>query len=145
MKGTPLAIEQAIRAQLLDDAAATSYVLDLASYPGAKSILWLFAIGATDVAPSVMKIQEDDAKNSATALTSASEVHDFATKPGTGSDGGIFGVLIPLDGNRERYQQAAFTAGNGTAGINVCCLALVIGPDSDFDASSMGLTVFEQP
>lgn len=144
MKGTPIAIEQAIRSQLLDNAAATPYTLDLADYSGAKSILFIFAIGATDIAPSVMKIEESDARSDVNTLTGATDVHDFVTKPSGTSDGGLFGVQVTLDGNRKRYIGPAFTAGDGAAGINVCCLALVIGPDSDFDAASYGLTVFEE-
>ena len=128
----------------LDNAAATSTSIDLADYPGAKGVLWVYGLGATDVAPAVMKIQEADARASATSLTTPTDLHDVVTKPGTGSDNGLFGVFVPLDKARKRYQQAAFTAGNGTAGTFVSVLAIVIGGDHDFDATSFGLTSLEQ-
>lgn len=145
MKLPAIAAFHGIRpAAILDNTSATGYVLDLASYPGAKGVLWIFGIGATDVAAAAMKIQQSDTKGSATSLTSGVDLHDFTTKPGATSDGGLYGVFIGLDVARKRYQLPVFTAGNGTSGTYVWAAAFVIGGDNDFDATDLGLTVFEE-
>lgn len=131
-------------AAILDDTAATSTVLDLASYPGAKGILWVFGLGATDIAPAVMKIQEADAKSDATTLTTPSDVKDFTTKHGATDDGKLWGVYVPLDEARKQYQQAAYTAGDGAAGTFVWCIAIPVGGDHDFNAASFGFGNYEQ-
>ncbi len=135
-----LKAHNAIRPQVLDGAAADGYVLDLADYAGAKAVLWLFSIGATVADATVLKVQESDTKTDATTLGgTASAVKSASSMPDSADDGDIIGILVPLQGDRKRYQQAAFTADSEGAGIAICCTALVIGGDSDFDATDMGL------
>jgi hypothetical protein len=140
-----LAAHNAIRPQLADNTTPDSYVLDLADHANAKAVLWLFKLGATDVAATAMKVQESDTKTDATTLGGTpSDVKAASAMPGATDDGNIYGILVPLDGSHKRYHQAVFTAGDGTSGIYVDCTALVVGGDSDFDATDMGLAALYQ-
>jgi hypothetical protein len=136
-------------AAIKDNAAFSCNVLDLAlpAWQGVKGILWLLQLGVTDKALAVQKLQEADAKDSATALTAGStaDVHDFTTKASATDDGEIHALYVPMDEARKRYQNLALTAGNGTSGTYLSALAIGIGAGNwNGNAASMGLGNFEQ-
>lgn len=101
-----------------DNAAWTSTVFDT---QGVTSITVEIIIGATDIAFATLKVQEADAKSSATALTSGTDITgaDFSvsgTLPSATADDTIVSVTIPITGARKRYINLSATAGDGAAG-----------------------------
>lgn len=101
-------------AVIKDDAAFDSYVIDTAELNyGEFHVL----LGATDIAPAVFRVMESDTKTDSTTLGGTpAEVLDVATKPGAGSDNGIWVIGLDLTKARKRYIQLQVTAGDGTAG-----------------------------
>lgn len=130
-----------------DNAAFVSNVLDKQTDvpQDAKGVLLIFQFGATDIAMAVQKIMQSDTETNATTLGGVpTAVHDFTTKAGAGDDNGLFGVYIPMSKWTERYLQAQGTAGNGTNGTYLSCLAVFDHPGSSgVTAADLGMTVVE--
>jgi hypothetical protein len=126
-------------AAILDNAAATSTCVDTAGYDWA---LFVVTLGATDIAATVLRVQESDTTSTATALASGATVTglDFtASLPSATDDNEPWAFAYPLKG-RKRYQQVQFTAGDGSAGTYVAAQCHLFNGDSvAFDATSMGL------
>ncbi len=115
-----------IRPQTIDNATATSYVIDTV---GVDYVNIDVVIGDTDVAMATLKVQESDVYSSATALGGTPNdvtgaVYGTSTNPDTGStsalpsatdDGKIFSFSINTQA-RKRYLQLVAVAGNGTTG-----------------------------
>lgn len=110
---------------IVNNGAYTSNVIDCA---GADYLEVDVALGFTDAALSVLKLQEADAKTSATALTSGVDITGFifgtSVSPDTGStsvlptgtdDNKVFRFRVPLQG-RKRYINLSATAASGTTG-----------------------------
>lgn len=117
-----------IAPQVLDNATATSFVVDTA---GLDYVNIDVVVGTTDIALTTLKVQESDSVTNATTLSSPSDVTGliYGTSPlgDTGAtsalptatdDNKIFSFEINTQG-RRRYLQLVATAGNGTTGVAI--------------------------
>jgi hypothetical protein len=109
----------AILPQTLDNATATSYVIDTA---GVDYVNIDVVIGATDIALTALKVQESDAITDSTTLSSGADITGLvygangSTLPSATDDNKIFSFEINTQG-RKRYLQLVAVAGNGTTGV----------------------------
>lgn len=107
--------------QVLDNATATSYVIDTA---GVDFVNIDVVIGATDVALTALKVQESDSKTDSTTLSSGADITGLvygangSTLPSATDDNKIFSFEINTQG-RKRYLQLIAVAGNGTTGVAI--------------------------
>lgn len=107
--------------QVLDNATATSYVIDTA---GVDFVNIDVVIGATDIAMTTLKVQESDAITNSTTLTSGADITGLvygangSTLPSATDDNKIFSFEINTQG-RKRYLQLIAVAGNGTTGVAI--------------------------
>lgn len=118
---------------IVDNAAFTSNVIDTVGYDRA---LILVTLGALDIAVAALKVQEADAKSSATALTSGADVTGLvfgtsntiagsaSTLPAATDDNKVYAFEIDLR-NRKRYLQVALTGGDGAAGSYASAVAIL--------------------
>jgi len=107
----PMILPQAI----LDNATATSNVVDLS---GAKYCYIKVQLGATDIAMTVLKVQESDARTDATTLTSGADITGLTfagSLPSATDDNKTYLFAFPTEG-RKRYVNLVATVGDGTAG-----------------------------
>lgn len=133
-------------AVIKDNAAYTSYVLDKQTFlpTGAKGVLFVASLGATDIAPAVFKVQQAAAASDTTTLTTPSDVKDVTTKPAATDDNGLFGIYVPISKWTQRYLQLAATAGNGTNGTYLSAIAIAdMEGDGAITADALGLTSLE--
>lgn len=115
-------------AAIVDNASLVCQVVDTQGFRYAR---YVFYFGAMDIAASALKVQEADAKSSATALTSGADVAgavygtstndagSASTLPSATDDDKFFTVEIDLRG-RKRYLNPVVTLGDGAAGTFVC-------------------------
>lgn len=110
----------AILPQTLDNATATSYVIDTA---GVDYVNIDVVIGTTDIAMTTLKVQESDTKTDSTTLSSGADItglvygaSGYAALPSATDDNKIFSFEINTQG-RKRYLQLVAVAGNGTTGV----------------------------
>lgn len=109
----------AILPQTLDNATATSYVIDTA---GVDYVNIDVVIGTTDIAMTTLKVQESDAITNSTTLTSGADITGLvygangSSLPSATDDNKIFSFEINTQG-RKRYLQLVAVAGNGTTGV----------------------------
>jgi hypothetical protein len=109
----------AILPQTLDNATATSYVIDTA---GVDYVNIDVVIGTTDIAMTTLKVQESDTKTDATTLSSGADITGLvygangSSLPSATDDNKIFSFEINTQG-RKRYLQLVAVAGNGTTGV----------------------------
>jgi hypothetical protein len=132
---------------VVDNATYTSNVIDCA---GADYLEVDVIVGTTDVALATLKLQESDAKSSATALTTGADISGFvygtSTDPDSGStsalpaddkDNKVFQFRVPLQG-RKRYINLIAVAGNGTTGTYLAAVGTLAkleqGPTSATEA-----------
>lgn len=121
----------AVLPQVLDNATATSYVIDTA---GVDFVNIDVIIGATDIALTALKVQESDVKTDATTLSSGTDVtglvYGTSTLPENGAtsalptdtdDNKVFTFFVNTQG-RKRYLQLVATAGNGTTGVAIAAV-----------------------
>lgn len=109
-------------AAIIDNAAVTIAELDRREFDYAEIMV---IIGATDIALTVMKVQESDTTGSGfTDITGAvaSGTTGDGRLPTATDDDKVFTFLIDMKG-RKRFLQAAVTVGDGTAGAFVTVLA----------------------
>lgn len=132
MYGTDKKIVNAILpVAIVNNAAVSSLVIDTLGFAYLEIVVQL---GATDIALTAFKVQEADAKSSATALTSGADVTGtvFGTDtadtgsasvlPGATDDNKIYKFEIDLRG-RKRYLQVQATVGNGSTGAFLAAIA----------------------
>ena len=115
-------------AAIVDNASLTCQVVDTQGFRYAR---YVFYFGAMDIAASALKVQEADAKSSATALTSGADITgavygtstndagSTSTLPSATDDDKFFTIEIDLRG-RKRYLNPVVTLGDGVAGTYVC-------------------------
>lgn len=108
--------------QVLDNATATSYVIDTA---GVDYVNIDVVIGATDVALTALKVQESDVATDSTTLDTGADITGLvygasgaAALPTATDDNKIFSFEINTQG-RKRYLQLVAVAGNGTTGVAI--------------------------
>jgi hypothetical protein len=114
-------------AAIVDNASLTCQVVDTQGFRYAR---YVFYFGAMDIAAAALKIQEADAKSSATALTSGADITgavygtstndagSTSTLPSATADDTFVTVEIDLRG-RKRYLNPVATMGDGAAGTFV--------------------------
>jgi hypothetical protein len=121
----------AVLPQVLDNATATSYVIDTA---GVDFVNVDVVLGATDIAMTTLKIQEADVASNSTTLTSPTDVtglvYGTSTIPEDGTtsalptatdDNKVFTFFVNTQG-RKRYLQLVAVAGNGTTGVAIAAV-----------------------
>ena len=136
-------------AAIVDNASLTCQVVDRQGFDYAR---YVFYFGAMDIAASALKVQESDAKSSATALTSGADISGavFGTSnqdtgavsvlPSATDDDKFFTVEIDLRG-RKRYLNPVVTLGDGAAGTFVCAWCeLYRGENVPTSASQKGVS-----
>jgi len=118
---------------LHDNESLTCNVIDCAGYDDLEII---FMLGATDIAVTALKLQEADAKTSATALTSGADVAgsifgtsnndtgSASTLPSATDDNKLYSFKVDLRG-RKRYLLPVVTFGDGTVGGYGAVIALL--------------------
>jgi len=124
-------VQTVIPAAVVNNGSVTCQVIDTKGFDYLEvSIL----LGATDIALTALKLQESDAKASATALTGgvdiagtvfgtdANDTGSASTLPSATDDNKIFKFEIDLRGRKE-FVLPVITVGNGTTGAFVAGLA----------------------
>lgn len=124
-------VQTVIPAAAVNNGSVTCQVIDCYGFDYLEVSIQL---GATDIALSALKLQESDAKASATALTGgaditgtvfgtdANDTGSTSTLPSATDDNKVFKFEIDLRG-RKRYVLPVITVGNGTTGAFVAALA----------------------
>ena len=123
---------RSIDPQVVDNATATSYVIDTL---GTVETHFVFNVGTTDIAMTTLKVQESDSITDATTLDTGADITglvlgtsvdpiDGSTSalPSATDDGKAFAFSVKNQG-RKRYLQVIAVAGNGTTGVALGCQA----------------------
>lgn len=114
---------------LIDDASLTTTTLDTQGFSYCRIFV---VLGATDIALTALKVQEDDDVNLGTVAdvtgliygTSADIAGSTSALPSATDDNKCFAFEISLQG-RKRYLDLVATVGNGSAGGYVTAFALL--------------------
>lgn len=126
-------VEVIAPAAIVDNASPTTNVIDTQGFRYCEIYVQL---GAMDIAMTALKVQESDAKASATALTSgaditgtvmgtdANDTGSTSTLPSATSDNSFIKFEIDLRG-RKRYLDLAATCGDGAAGTYISAFAIL--------------------
>jgi hypothetical protein len=124
-------------AAIIDNAAATTNVIDTLGFDHCRIYVYL---GALDIAAVTLKVQEADAKSSATALTSGADVTGLTYGTSTNLAGSVSALPSATDDNtvyvfdidlraRKRYLDVSLTLGDGAAGSYVTVFAILSRPE----------------
>lgn len=135
-------------AAIVNNGSLTCNVIDTLGYDLVEITLYL---GATDIALTALKVQEAEAKSSATALTSGVDITasvfgtanndtgSASTLPSATDDNKVYKFLINCKGARKRYLLPVVTIGNGSTGAFTTVVArlarAVEGPRTAADAN----------
>lgn len=133
-------------AAIIDNAAVTTTEVDCSGWDHAEIMVY---IGATDIAMTVLKVQESDTSGSGFAdvtglIGGTSTDIDGSTSvlPSATADNGFHVFHVDLR-KRKRYLDIGATVGDGTAGTYIAISARLsrgeIGPDSVSDHNCNGL------
>lgn len=130
-------------AAIVDNASFSTTTIDTAGY---GKVAIFFALGATDIAMTALKVQESDDSGMSGAADIAGCVYGTSALPsGTTSslpsatdDNKIFGFFINLAG-RKRYLDVVATAGDGSTGTYGTAWAVLYNGDYGKDATTRGL------
>lgn len=113
---------------IVNDASAVSYCTDISAADYVHVVVWL---NATDIALTALKLQEADAIDSATALTSGVDITDltFASAlPSATDDNKGYLFAFPTQG-RKKYINIVATVGDGSTGAYVTAHAVLFNLD----------------
>ncbi|MCC6679872.1 MAG: hypothetical protein IT445_03120 [Phycisphaeraceae bacterium] len=126
-----------------DDAAFVSNVIDKQTVvpQGARGVLFVIALGATDIALASLIVKQSPTADSTTALSATGllTVKDATTKPTADDDNNIALIYVPMSKWTLRYLQIQATAGNGSAGTYLSAIAIIDAPGaSGPDATLLG-------
>lgn len=126
-------------AAIKDNASFATTTIDTFGF---SKVAIYFALGATDIAMTALKVQESDDSGMASAADITGAVYGASGAPALPSatdDDKIFGFFIDLKG-RKRYLDVVATAGDGAAGTFGACTAhLYNGLQTQDDATERGL------
>lgn len=118
-------------AAILDNAAASSLVIDKNDLRGARYAEFAVNIGSIDAAMSVLRVMESDVKTNATTLGgSPTLVKDTASKPGADDDNKTLVIGVDLSKSRKRYLQLQATAGDGATGTFIAATCIAYRPQT---------------
>jgi hypothetical protein len=109
-------------AAIRDNASFATTTIDTLGF---NKVAVYFALGATDIAMTALKIQESDDAGMSGAADITGAVYGATGAPALPSaddDNKIFGFFIDLKG-RKRYLDVVATAGDGSAGTFGACTA----------------------
>lgn len=109
-------------AAIRDNASFATTTIDTIGF---NKVAIYFALGATDIAMTALKIQESDDAGMSGAADITGAVYGAVGAPALPSaddDNKIFGFFIDLKG-RKRYLDVVATAGDGSAGTFGACTA----------------------
>lgn len=108
---------------------------------GFHSIMYIVQLGATDIAMTALNVTECDTTGGSYTLIPLSDYSvSPLTLPAAGDGNKLFAIRIPVNGLRKRYQEPVFTAGNGSLGTYLSCIAILGNPDNaPYDATTQGL------
>lgn len=127
-----------------DAASFTTTTIDTAGF-GKLAIY--FALGASDIAMTALKVQESDDSGMSGAADITGLVYGTSTNPETGTtsalpsatdDNGVFAFFVSLQG-RKRYIKVTATAGDGAVGTFGSGLAFLYDGDGINTAAERGL------
>lgn len=132
-------------AAIIDNAAVTTTTIDTLGY----SKISVYAIlGASDIAMTVLKLQESDDSGMSGAADVTGLVYGTSTNPDTGTtsalptstdDNKVFAMHCDLKG-RKRYVDVGATCGDGSAGTYITIVAFLYnGVDIPTTATLRGL------
>lgn len=112
-------------AAIVDNSAFATAIFDS---KGIESVVFLVTLGATDIAATALKLTESDDSGMSGAVDVSGA--DFSvsplTLPSATDDNGFYAIYVKCGGNRKRYFDLSFTAGNGTAGTFATVTAIAI-------------------
>lgn len=130
-------------AAIVDNASYTTNCVDT---QGFTSVAYYVHIGATDIAMVALKVQESDTLTNATTLggtpvdiSGANFATAPATLPSATADNTILRVIVKVRGNRLRYQKLVATAGDGTVGTFLACIAVCTPKEVPNTVAGLGL------
>ncbi len=126
-------------AAIRDNASFATTTIDTLGF---NKVAIYFALGATDIAMTALKIQESDDAGMSGAADITGAVYGATGAPALPSaddDNKIFGFFIDLKG-RKRYLDVVATAGDGSAGTFGACTAHLYNPlTTEDNATQRGL------
>lgn len=126
-------------AAIKDNASFSTTTIDTLGF---SKVAIYFALGATDIAMTALKVQESDDSGMASAADITGAVYGASGAPALPSatdDDKIFGFFIDLKG-RKRYLDVVATAGDGSTGTYGACTAHLYNSNTTEDnATQRGL------
>jgi hypothetical protein len=126
-------------AAIKDNASFATTTIDTLGF---NKVAIYFALGATDIAMTALKIQESDDAGMSGAADITGAVYGVTGAPALPSaddDNKIFGFFIDLKG-RKRYLDVVATAGDGSTGTFGACTAHLYNPlTTEDNATQRGL------
>lgn len=126
-------------AAIKDNASFSTTTIDTLGF---SKVAIYFALGATDIAMTALKVQESDDSGMASAADITGAVYGAsgaAALPTSDDDNKIFGFFIDLKG-RKRYLDVVATAGDGATGTFGACTAHLYNSNATEDnATQRGL------
>lgn len=133
--------------QVVDNATATSYVIDTL---GTVETHFVFTVGASDIAMTTLKVQESDSITDATTLDTGADITGLvlgtsadpidgttSALPSATDDGKHFAFSVKNQG-RKRYLQVIAVAGNGTTGVALSCVAYKLTEEGPATSAERG-------
>lgn len=125
-------------AAIVDNASFSTTTIDTAGY---GKVAIFFAVGATDIAMTALKVQESNDSGMSSAEDITGCVYGASGAPAlptADDDNKVFGFFINLAG-RKRYLDVVATAGNGSTGTYGAAWAVLYNGDYGKDATTRGL------
>jgi hypothetical protein len=126
-------------AAIKDNASFATTTIDTLGF---NKVAIYFALGATDIAMTALKVQESDDSGMSAAADITGCVYGATGAPALPSaddDNKIFGFFIDLKG-RKRYLDVVATAGDGSTGTFGACTAHLYNPlTTEDNATQRGL------
>lgn len=126
-------------AAIKDNASFATTTIDTFGF---NKVAIYFALGATDIAMTALKVQESDDSGMSGAADITGAVYGasgYAALPTADDDNKVFAFFIDLKG-RKRYLDVVATAGDGSTGTFGACTAhLYNGNVTTDDATERGL------
>ena len=112
-------------AAIIDNASLVTAAIDTAGFGYVDIYAWL---GATDIALTVLKVQESDASDMTGAVDVTGLVFGATgapALPAATDDNKLYGFHVALGGSRKRYLDLVATVGDGVAGGFVVAFAIL--------------------
>jgi hypothetical protein len=126
-------------AAIKDNASFATTTIDTLGF---NKVAIYFALGATDIAMTALKVQESDDSGMSAAADITGAVYGATGAPAlptADDDNKVFGFFIDLKG-RKRYLDVVATAGDGSTGTFGACTAHLYNPlTTEDNATQRGL------